>query len=626
MKKGGKFGILGLGIVLSLFFGIFFISLGEFASAVSCEDCMYTDDGWTDVITAGPDSGGIQCNAQECQDASSQVADGCIFYPFNEAQAYTWHWEEYTYSRVFIRDQPNGAPEIRGVCSSPWWNGPGELKVSDNYKINHGLSTGWWADSYEYQGVGELLAPGKLIDVSAADKAEIAGVITEYDNLQVNFYFWPFSYDAPYLGIPWNYDVDVELFEGTYANPVSLGVSQSVAASACSSGSCSAIFNNPPINRGKLIFAKLTAKQNGQVIGSVKTKYLAVAGYNYFTFPTNQPTDWMKIQYGNFSELSDLNKKLIYTGKPVYMNYNPSLPTSPSNCVPFYNNLLSSGVLPGFDNNADAVLIYNSAFLPIFGLHSGIGALTHCPPQLIAPTSNIYLLGIATALGAVFDYDTSVLNAKIIFLKDTSPGYSQNKYILAHEMGHFYGNHLEEYGWAEYYTQINGGSVGFGGFSGTGPATNAKNEFNQIDFPICCQKWVCCATPTTGLILGTTPIHNWKEAFKCPAPSSILSAALAISPYPVSDSDCASSGPKPKGYTTGNINYCIKPYYSMINNAEAFNNCGGTPYYDADGLQPNAELTTSELSNSYYYSIMGSPNFDVKRTYPENSVCPLKCP
>jgi len=195
-------------------------------------------------------------------------------------------------------------------------------------------------------------------------------------------------------------------------------------------------------------------------------------------------------------------------------------------------------------------------------------------------------------------------------MPETPLNWLQTKYVLSHELGHLYGRYNEEYNWAAWYYQTYGLTLKGITFKVSG-LKNAENEFGNIDFPICCKKYVCCADKYSNV--GPPIDIRWEPIFKCPNSQS--------KKFPITiqleDSLC-SNKPKPKDAYSLNAVGCGKTNSEWLI-------CSGTPYIDSRGMQPNVELLSSEPSPNYY-SVMGSPIFDLDRVYPEPSVCPLKCP
>jgi len=617
----------------------------ECTGSVVCQDgtwvdnCKCPDEGCTDPDAVNYDSkAGIPCNIERANDCCefydcdvddpidgpndawvywlkdnsiaskktaycSQSKDGYYTYSCDLATIKlgdkTISWKEPVFTKCedgteCIEDAPPGLGKgENGVyCNSSTIKIKSvELNVSDKFKKEYHL-----AQDYETEGLNALVNTQDKCE-DCAEKSKIKGIITEYDDLIATVKISTSQPDDGSKG----YKVKVNI-DG------SANLNKEIDFSDCASETetdyiCKIYLPKSKglLSRGTEIFAKaeLYDKDN-LLLDKDESNSLVVAMYNLFTFSKTGWTEGQGEQYYGFNRLSEINSKIKYAAKPVYIKDIDLQSRDPSD-----NYLFLSKKIAGFSKQSDPFIFYT-------------------------PDVKVYTGG---STAGVATYESGNLFGKaIIFLLAKNPkarivymGSSQTRLsVLAHELGHWYGLYLDEYSWETYEKQKAFGTS----------VVNANSQDGGFSFPLCCQRYVCCSTNS---------VYKWLPDFKCNSPESLFLQRRTVPDYYCKSSEHPVNS---RYFVLGRCYYGEEEALDQLyNRARAISIpedqldryiiqtygyyrtvsvsfCKGMPYSDKETHSP----TDLNPDGAQYWSVMGSEElFDIsKLVYPEPSVCPLK--
>jgi len=355
-------------------------------------------------------------------------------------------------------------------------------------------------------------------------------------------------------------------------------------------------------HRTSKVFVEAEIKEGSDSIDTMKSGELIVAKYILHPLAVDENNDNFAEDYDYYNQLSDINKKIKYSCKPVIKNIRATTTVQPSNRqilgytqnpaqfgsenIPIKNKIIQYGYNPNYDK----IVIYTN---PIY--------------------TSILCNGFNRAASPGAGCINGVNGDTIIITPYLNP--HTGRYItLAHELGHAFGLNDE-------YSKLH--------WTGQGTAINPKGPsvagMSDVRYPKCCQNLPsCCAynvqtIDTSGNTIRTETEFQWISQSAC---SALDNTIISTTPNYIKkitnteildvirtrmfwDGIVASTGypPLAQGFC-GNDVYCV-----------------GMPYEDLAGNVPND--ITYDPANAVAYSIMGAKR-DQGLVYPLNAACPLR--
>lgn len=466
-----------------------------------------------------------------------------------------------------------------------------ELKVSDKFKKEYKLS-----NDYEIEGLNALTnTEGKCIDCGE-EKSKITGIITEYDDLMVVV---EISSSKPiYSDQGYKIKIDID---------GSMNLNKQIDFSECTSKTesdytCTIYLpkSEDLLSRGTKISATAELLNEEGSVYSKDSDYFVVAQYNLFTFSNNGWENSQGAQFYAFNQISELNKEIIHSGKPVYI----SGASLSSKFGTEENYAFLSTRIAGFDKEKDPFIFYAVNVTPFIGR---------------SPAAVKGYGGTNIFSRAIISFLVKNPKAKIVFMRSIQSSLS----ALAHELGHWYGSFGDEYSWEIYTMQ---GKVAV--------SPNPNSQIGAINFPICCQLYVCCFS---------NGIYKWTPDYKCNSPNSFIYPREIYPGYYCKQSEHPIKNNYPlQGICYYGENEALDKIYDYLKKMgireENFDEmvsknfkyyqtvslsyCKGMPYKDKEATLP----TDLDPSRAEYWSVMGSEGLFYldKLIYPEQAVCPLK--
>ena len=479
------------------------------------------------------------------------------------------------------------------------------LSILEDYKKDHHLG-----DTYLSDGLDELKTSNKCSDCGDK-KNEIEGVITSKDPINVSFTVESSclakDLELSQLPLKLNYDSGKELI-------FSVSGCKKVADS---NYFCSKVIGDSKNQgdlwtRGSLVDFKISLKKGDEVIFQTPLKYLASSKYNlhmisfYSLLPfsglggSEQPpqanSEIFKQAYIDWNIKADINKNIKSIGKPIYYTTGLRYAGRPDLVVLENFFLNKAGSLSGYLDSKDK-------FDPIkvdFNFDRIIASVDD--PEAVGTVCSSF--GASNAKGCSC---VSGMNCHTFVF--SSEGDVPSK-VFMHEIGHLYGDLLDEYDINYWTTQKRI----------TNGINNPVGATGVLRFPLCCENKYSCINYT----------ENGQTKYKYTITELILDTdgnpSVVVGNEFVAFDE---SGRSPKFIEPFVCTQNLRPEEipESIRNkvlCGSWPRCLGMPYSDPLGNNP----VDNNPANAVSYSIMGamvvSDSNVYGLVYPDNAKCPLK--